>query len=429
MKKYKRFLILMIVFAVMVNNIKIYEAAMIDNAPEIILDYAECLNNGKVEDIVNLLHESEKGEFTEFVSSPENKSNHIGYFNYKKVEIISAHEYIDGSEILEYTLEDYLNVEELSYWECILDVETYRESNYLSDGLNRFIFVLGMTADMGDSIIAVIRDKVWSENAELQNNENYGVSTLGYDTPVSAPALGKWQNPATIAVEGYGDVNFYDYCKVVTMNEIGKDSYNQTARIAGALAIKNYAWQRTLVQKYHNCEYDVKATIEDMVYNPNNTASTKVENAVNAIWNYVMLSCDYKLFCAFFVSAYSDERKIKRHAVFHGGVLSHAEANSLGNDGSSWEDILHYFYDYGTYNVEVTAGVIKIVNLNHSQSLSSLYLKDSSYHWTKCLTCGCIHAKYAHTWVTNGGYGFKCSVCGLTAQNVVAKYEEDVSKY
>lgn len=138
-----------------------------------------------------------------------------------------------------------------------------------------------------------------------------------------------------------------------------------------------------------------------------------------------MLSCDYKLFCGFFVNSVSDNS----YARYHGGMLSHVEANSLGNNGYSWQQILHYFYDYGTYNSEMTSGVIKIVALNHTQSVSLNYESNIYYHWKTCTICGCAHTKTAHTWVAQSGNGYTCSVCGMFSQNIVARDVQESVTY
>lgn len=196
------------------------------------------------------------------------------------------------------------------------------------------------------------------------------------------------------------------------MNEFGTSSYNENARKAVALSVKNVGWNRTLVQKYSGYGYDIKPTTADQVYDPSKTPTSNVITAVEAIWNYVLLSSDYKLFCAFFVSSSSTNS----YARYHGGILSQTEANSLGNNGYSWQNILHYFYDYGEYNDEMTSGVIRVVDLTHASSGSS-YSSNINYHWIVCNVCGCIHSRSSHSWVLSGAK-YRCTVCGQTATNI-----------
>lgn len=401
----------MLAIVMLLDASMIATATTIDEEMTLINTYVECLDTGNVDNIRELLCEEEKEEFNSFISNEENSENKIGYYNYKSAELISVTECTQILSSLDYKITDYSNIENLSAWECIINVETYEDTKFLHHGNNKFIIVLGNRYDGIPVIISIVRDKIWSETNCCEENDSLGVDLLSYDAPVSAPSLGVWTTPSTITVQSYGVVDFKQYCRVVTMNEFGTDSYNENARKAVALAVKNVGWNRTLVQKYSGYGYDIKPTTADQVYNPSKTPTTKVINAVNAIWNYVMLSSDYKLFCAFFVSSSSTNS----YAKFHGGILSQTEANSLGANGYTWQNILHYFYDYGAYNSEMTSGVIKIVDLTHTP-IGKTYSSNATTHWQTCTTCGCIHSKDTHTWVLRGTT-YRCTVCGRTSTN------------
>lgn len=377
---------------------------------EVIKEYIKYLDNGHVEKIVSLLYSEKRAEYDEFILDEENRVGHIGLFNYKSAKLVSVKEYEGSYEELGCT-DIYEGISQISALECIIDVKTYGDSNYLTTGENRFVFILGLNEESEYVILEIIRDRLWSEGVREVTSSD--ISTFSYDAPVSAPASGTWKTPSTINVQSYGTVDFKNYCYVVTVNEFGTDSYNENARKAVALSVKNYGWNRTLVQKYPNLGYDVKPTTADQVYNPSKTVTTKVKNAVDGIWNYVMLSCDNKLFCSFFVK----NSGVNSYARHNGGVLSQDEANSLGNSGYSWEYILHYFYDYGQYNGEMTSGVIKIVSLSHTQT--GTYVYDTNSHWIVCTTCGCIHVKSRHNWVAATGGGYVCSTCKATKLSVV----------
>lgn len=362
--------------------------------PDIIEMYFTNINNGNYASIIRLLSESQRSEFEEFVTDPNNFEGKIGIFNYSSVDVLSCQIY-DGSEQLDVFFEDTADFANVEYWGCTVNATAYRETKYLSSGINRFIICTGLDDTNAQVIIGIIR--ITGQN-QIEVND---VSPLSYDAPVSAPTSGVWTTPSTINVQGYGNVNFKTYCYRVTANEFGSDNLNQTARKAVALAVKNFGWNRTLVQKYPNYEYDVKATNSDQVYSESVEITSNVTNAVNAIWNYVMLSCDYKLFCGFHL----------QNSSKGSGILSQLGANELAESGYTWQQILHEYYDYGTYNTEMTKGVIKIVNLSHSQSGTySINNTDILYHWIVCTVCGCTHTKSIHTWVeTNGKY--QCSVC------------------
>lgn len=375
---------------------------------ELIYEYVNNINNGKIENVIPLLHNSMKEEYNEFILDKQNKNKHIGLYNYKSATIVSINEY-DGTIEELGCANNYENILKINIFECIIDVDVYTDSNYLVSGENKFIFVLGLNEQSKYVILEILRDRLWSEN----HKETSGyISGYSYDAPVGAPSLGVWKTPSTIRVQSYGTVDFKDYCYIVTANEFGTDSYNDNARKAVALSVKNYGWHRTLVQKYPNLGYDVKPSTADQMYNPSKTVSSKVRTAVDNIWNYVMLSCDNRLFCSF----YAKNIGINNCARKNGGILSQEEANSLGNSGYSWQSILHYFYDYGQYNTEMTRGVIKIISLSHSPSGSYGY--DSKYHWILCNTCGCIHTKTVHSWASAIGGGYECRICGAVKLSV-----------
>lgn len=385
--------------------------------PEIIQNYVECLDSENIEKIPEFFEQNESASIIGFLENEDNRLGHIGFYNYQNAEIV-FYSNVDVSSYMDAELEKKCkNMESVECWECILDIDVYRETKYLSEGYNKFIIIVGYDEEES-CILGMFRDAVY--NFMLPNTGDGEVELLSYDTPVSAPSFGVWEEPDTINVNIYAEgedtndnsqgkstpVDFKTYCYKVTTQEFGNDSYNQEARKAVAMAVKNLGWNRTLVQKYPNYEYDVKATPHDQHYVPTITITENVRSAVNEIWDYVMLSCDYKLFPGFHTQSVA----INSYARDNGGILSQLGANEKGLDGSSWEEILHDYYDYGEYNFYMTSGVIRIVNLSHVQTGSS-YQSSTLKHWLQCTTCGCVHSKDVHTWVSYPTY-YQCTVCG-----------------
>lgn len=378
----------------------------------LIVSYFSYLDTAQPELILSLLCNEEKAEFSSFVVSASNKDNHLGLFNYKSAEVLSI-EAASISPDTYATASQYADISNITCWRCIVNVSTYRNSSYLCNGNNHFIMIVGEYSQGVPVIVGILRDTVLSDCQD----DSTQLVPLSYDAPVNVPSVGTWTSPSTIKVLYDGDVeevNFKSYCYIVTNCEVGSTTYNQTARKAVALAIKNYGWHRTLVQKYSNFEYDVKSTSVDQVYDPQKTLSTNASSAVNAIWGYVMLSCDYKLFCGFHTASSS----VNSYAREHGGIVSQTQADDLADDGYTWQEILHYFYDYGSYNSEMTSGTIRIVSLNHSPSGIS-YASSEFYHWITCTTCGCAHTKSEHSWAYKSSQSlYECTVCGRTASSI-----------
>lgn len=382
-----------------------------DTIFELITNYITYLDTHQYEKITNLLCDEEKAEFTAFIQNQDNRETFTGFFNYKNASLISIKKFEKDYQSLGF---HYNDAKRISCWDCVIDVNTYSDTEYLTTGLNHFIFLVDETNSHEPKILGMVRDKNWLATSE---DSTSGIDLYSYDAPVSPPSIGTWSTPSTIKVLYNGSttsVNFKQYCYVVTTNEVGTDSYNQTARKAVALAIKNYGWNRTLVQKYSGYGYDVKSTTADQVYNPSKTVTTNVRNAVDSIWGYVMLSCDYKLFCGFHVASSS----VNSYAKKNGGILSQTEAATLAQNGYSWQGILHYYYDNGTYNSEMKSGTIRIPALSHSATGS--YSKgNDTYHWIVCTTCGCTHTRVKHTWNYNSSKSlYVCSVCGRTATSI-----------
>ena len=408
MKTLKIILSLMLVILLMVGQT--YISADTDHSPAelLVLTYFDYLNAEDYGSIANLLHTREQPEYNSFISNEINAANHSGIFNYGESNVIDITS--DNSYLESYPAYKYEGIVEVIGLKCIVDVDRYVESDYLNNGLNCFHFVIGITSSNEFCILGIIRIK----NATFDGYIEQPYMINSFDEPVHDYSFGIWTTPSSIRVKGYGDVNFYEYCKNVTMNEVGLSSIDQNGRKAAALAIKNFGWNRTLVQKYPNYDYDVRSDTEDQVYDPNTTPTPAVTTAVSAIYNYVMLSCDYGLFAGFHCSSIN----VHENACYHGGILSQTEASELGENGYTWEEIVHYFYDFGSYNSEMTSGVIKVVNLLHTPVLTS-YESNSFYHWYTCSECGRKHSQDQHIWVLNlSQTSYRCTICGRVSNSI-----------
>lgn len=400
-------LLLLFCPAIFAEEVEEFDKSELNDAITTVYEYFSCLDAHRWDMLIQLLAHEDRDEFETFISDSDNKTKQIGFYNYAAVELISCisvgEEFFNPSMISSTKIDNY---SDWICWECSVDVVAYRETEYLTTGNNQFLIYTARDGEGNYLIVEVLRNRKASDS-------NEAASTLSYDAPVPASGTGVWQVPSTINVQGYGDVDFLEYCYVVTANEFGTDSYNYEAKKAVAFAVKQYGWNRTLVQKYPYYEYDVKSTTADQAYNPSKTPSDSVISAVDATWDFVMLTCDLKLFCAFHVKNSS----ISSYAIYHGGILSQDGANSLGNDGYSWKEILHYYYDYGTYNSEMTQGVINIVNLNHTPPQLYYYITDDLwFHYTDCTICGCTHYEY-HSWIQANDL-YECTDCGLTSSYI-----------
>lgn len=400
MKKTHR--ILSLVFAMVILATSVCSASA-NGIPSVIDDYFTCLDEQNWSALGALLADEDQAEFEAFIANSDNRDGHIGYFNFESVSIVAcqsvAADEINTSNVDAEKLSKYTNVE---CWDCIVDVEAYADSDYLKTGYNHYIIYTASDTNGDSRILQIVRDKAYSYSED-------SVSLCGdIDDPVSSTYGSEWENPATIKVK-YDDViltlDFKEYCYVVLMNEFGTDSFNEEARKASAMCVKQYAWNRTLVQKYPNLGYDLNSDTDDQVYNPNKTPTTRVIAAMDAIWDYMMLTEDHRLFCSYYRSSSSKDLEDLKGA----GFLFHNEANELGNNGYVWQQILNFFYDdsepYGK-----ALGNVSIIHFNHAVvGIVRRVPGNVHSHNVICDTCGSTHAQ-AHTWTASGS-SYVCTKC------------------
>lgn len=439
MKRMQITLSLILVLALVITPIGSVHALENTNSFNLVEKYFQYLVDDRFDDLEELLSYEDREVFRAFITNPDNQEGHIGYFNYAQAEIVTysmvSSDEIDMSVVDHDQRNRYTN---WSCWDCVVDVTTYQETKYLTNGYNRFKIYTAQDENGKELIIECCRFSDYTY-------DEYGVTPLSIDLPVSAPASGTWTLPASITVQmaekvptadsteenpKYVDeyigspveVEFKQYCYNVTYNEVGYETFNEDARKAVAICVKQYGWNRTLVQKYANLGFDVLSTTSDQVYDTAKTPNSQCIAAVDATWNYMMLSCDLKLFCSFHVHSVNTSS----YASYHGGILSQMGAADLGESGYDFIEILHYYYDYGTYNDEMTQGEISVFSLTHTaQGLAVKILGNQNYHTISCTVCGCTHGSVSHTWkYANSKY--TCTACGYsttTPPSIVASLE------
>lgn len=172
--------------------------------------------------------------------------------------------------------------------------------------------------------------------------------------------------------------NFNYYCKVVVNSEYGTAGMSQSAYNAVAMCVKNFAINCYKLNA--DLAYDItNVHTGGMSYLPNKkTFLSNCEKAVDDTWDRVMLTDGYGLFRAYFKS----DAKASPYCVYHGGQLNLSEIDALARKGKLRNDILHYYFDYGTYNKYTARGPIRIVSTKCAHKYSSSSPK-------KCITCGC----------------------------------------
>jgi peptidoglycan hydrolase-like amidase len=141
-------------------------------------------------------------------------------------------------------------------------------------------------------------------------------------------------------------VDFNYYVKNVMPNEWGMPGWPTETLKAGAMAVKMYGWMHvTTYHKYPGLGYDVKDSTADQVYKPE-SAEAYTNAAVDATWDYVMTR-NGKLF----EPEYDSGIKGSLNSLFP-NRLGQEGAVILANQGKTWQQIIHYYYDpMGVINI------------------------------------------------------------------------------
>jgi PKD repeat protein len=151
-------------------------------------------------------------------------------------------------------------------------------------------------------------------------------------------------------------VDFNYYVKNVMPNEWGMPGWPTETLKAGAMAVKMYGWYHVVHHKYPGLGYDVKDTTADQVYIPGSDTSDYqyTDAVVDATWNYSMTRNG-----SLFESEY-DAGTDGSLTPLYANRLSQRGAMLLGNQGETWDQISHCYYD--------PAGTISIQTIGDSPS-------------------------------------------------------------
>jgi len=134
-------------------------------------------------------------------------------------------------------------------------------------------------------------------------------------------------------------VDFNYYVKNVMPNEWGMPGWPTETLKAGAMAVKMYGWMHvTTYHKYPGLGYDVKDSTADQVYRPG-TAEAYTDAAVDATWNYSMTRNGQLFEPEYDSGVRGSLESISPNRLGQGGAVI------LANQGMTWQQILHYYYD------------------------------------------------------------------------------------
>lgn len=209
------------------------------------------------------------------------------------------------------------------------------------------------------------------------------------------------QMPSSIKIytrtHGNGSIvtsNFKEYCMYVAAAEIGYTGRDSDFYRACVIPIRNYGWYRYLNPRASG--YHVYDDSSDQNYDPSNKKYSDylgIVSGVNYTWEIMMFTYSGRLFKSEYRNAEQSQ---------YSGRLSHIGANNRANQGWSYKQILHYYYDE-------SAGTPVLICDNHNLTNTTIVL-NNQYHDRYCSTCACYITE-SHNWVTVGNNKV-CSFCG-----------------
>ncbi|MCR5485222.1 MAG: Ig-like domain-containing protein [Clostridiales bacterium] len=340
---------------------------------------AECVDRGDLRKWASYFAPSDLDEYIKFIENESNKNSRAGIFAVANEEVIQIKS-VDIQRVAGFTnVESYLSeYKDVAAYFVKIKCKTLCENKFYKSGDNYRLMIIA-----GDENTRFI-----VEDSVILSSDFYGediVRAQGIDTPIYAST----KEPDKIVVyrtsSGVTETVGFRYYQAVVVNaefgyaSVSNDAYHK----AGVMAVKMYGWFRTLRPKYPALGYDVKDSTSDQVYDPyafeNNLASryrTKWYGFVDELRGSYFLNSAGQ----FFQSGYVANSSYHSYAVKNGGILSQNEARSLGEAGYSYEDILHYFYDYSALSYVSPYGPIIISDASQPEwSSSELVYPSGSY--------------------------------------------------
>lgn len=373
------------------------ESADTNEAVETVREYINALGDQDWEGYVNLLPAAQQEDMNLFLADESNRDNYVGVFNIEDAKLVDARsvssdycvystEYKEkyGSEIQSYVVEVQLKTKEDTMFSC--DGITYYLATLVKEnGEWKIIEIPQADVRMIQEAYPVLEKdaKTAIENLELRyagiwkttDGEVYNVETA---TSEMLKSKGISPNNATVkqienikqsnslcsredqfarpdpilvwmASGRYSlSVDFYEYCKTVLYLEWGVNDLHtgaphpMAALEAGALCVKNRAWYNYHHKEIwtHGCAV---ANDRDGHYLPGsqyqNPSSTQ---AINNVGGILIVDSNGNVMNTYFMAGN------KNGNGYHGGICYQNGSVYLGNLGYSWENILHYYFDYAS---------------------------------------------------------------------------------
>lgn len=349
---------------------KVIEYNTLNENSKIVYDFIDSINSGNWDDWVSFYTPAVRNYYYNFVHTPNNIANNVGILTVNAANVVSI-ERIDNCYAPKFNeLSNFFETED-SYEVYLvgIDMKVNINTEYFCNGINYKLVVLvnndGIWQVGGQSGAPI--EVLLKSNGMLVDEAitSYSIRVFegavvpfgtGYGllAPTSVPKTIKVANASGTTVY---KVNFTDFIKNVTQNEIGNLGFNSNAIKAQAMAAKMCGWWAKVAQYRDSVGADIQ--YGDVAYVDGTTVKKSVKDACNAISKYKMVSDDNsgnKLFYASYVAGQKDAAGKGKGRLRQNGA-EYLATNSSYKYG--WEKILHYYYDNSSFN-NPSVGIVKI---------------------------------------------------------------------
>lgn len=304
------------------------------NDVETINNFWEFINDDNWNKWLYTFSESVRPEYAQLISIPSNFENNVGILNVKNSKVLNITKAPKESIPSIYnTITPNLITENTNAYYVTTELEVNADSDYFSNGENTYLFTT--TSENGKSYILTI-SKV-ENNIMAREALGYG---FNYVTSEPTSITVKYRNGAIATI------SMSDYVFNATCNEIGNENYADAAVIANALAIKMCGWWAKRGHYFPVGGYDIyygRVAI-DSVNNASASNQTRIRQLVNSMMSYRALSSNNMLFFMNYqAGSYNGNG-------YHSGEMMQNGSSYLANQGYTWDQILHYYYDNSSLN-------------------------------------------------------------------------------
>lgn len=281
---------------------------------------------------------SVKDEYIEFANDSNNKNEFVGMLTVKEAKLLHVYSITEKEAPFYPELSQY---KRKAYYRVVVAIDTHKENDYFKNGINEYC--MSIVEDYSGYKVGSLSlyNRQWLDKAR------YGFANSG-------------EEPSTINVKDqkgkvHYNVSLREFVFNVVCNEIGNENFVEDAVKSNIIAIKMCGWWFKRIGYYAGLGYD--ATFGMLTFLNYNRATVENQRYMNSciddVFDYAAYASNGKIFYMNYEAGrYNSYGK-------NDGVLKQYGSSYLADQGYSWQDILHYYYDNSSTNNPNT-GIITI---------------------------------------------------------------------